>query len=111
LYAKATPFVATLADQGKLSYPLFGLSLTRNSTGTLTLGAIDSSVVKNVSNIGWNEVVPFAPLESNGNTSSYLQWAIRISSFAVRDDTISKSQILNIWTGQWHSSYAYTYIS
>lgn len=34
----ATPFFSTLAEQGVLDYPVFGLSLTRNATGTLTLG-------------------------------------------------------------------------
>ena len=53
----ATPFVSTLGAQGDLSYPLFGLSLTQNTTGSLAIGAIDSSVVKNVSKIVWNEVV------------------------------------------------------
>lgn len=84
LYVVATPFFATLAEQGRLDYPLFGVSLTRNSTGTLTIGAIDSSIVKNISNVEWNEVVPFSPFASESNTSSYLQWAIPLSSFAVR---------------------------
>lgn len=84
LYAVATPFFATLAGQGLLDYPLFGVSLTRNSTGTLTIGAIDSSIVKNISDVGWNEVVPFSPIASESNTSSYLQWAIRLSSFTVK---------------------------
>jgi hypothetical protein len=84
LYVVATPFFATLAEQGQLDYPLFGVSLTRNSTGTLTIGAIDSSIVKNISNVEWNEVVPFSPFTSESNTSSYLQWAIPLSSFAVR---------------------------
>lgn len=34
----ATPFLATLAQNGLLSYPLFGVSITRNSGGSLTLG-------------------------------------------------------------------------
>jgi len=79
----ATPFFATLAQQGQLSYPLFGLSLTRNASGSLTFGAVDSSVVTNRSLITWNEVVPFAPFGSESNTSSYLQWAIRLSGISV----------------------------
>ncbi|OCH95384.1 acid protease [Obba rivulosa] len=79
----ATPFFATLAQQGQLNYPLFGMSLTRNASGSLTLGAVDASVVTNRSLIEWNEVVPFAPFGSESNTSSYLQWVIRLSGISV----------------------------
>ncbi|KZP23786.1 acid protease [Athelia psychrophila] len=79
----ATPFFPTLAAQGVLDYPLFGVSLTRNESGTLNIGAIDSSVVTNASKIVWNEVVPFAPSANQGNSSSYLQWVIRLSSFTL----------------------------
>ena len=34
----ATPFFSTLAEQGILDCPIFGLSLTRNATGTFALG-------------------------------------------------------------------------
>lgn len=34
----ATPFLATLSQQGILDYPIFGLLLTLNSTGSLALG-------------------------------------------------------------------------
>jgi Eukaryotic aspartyl protease. len=34
----AAPFFVTLAQQGLLDYPLFGLSLTRNASGTLSIG-------------------------------------------------------------------------
>ncbi|KAF7986478.1 hypothetical protein HWV62_31273 [Athelia sp. TMB] len=78
-----TPFFPTLAAQGLLDYPLFGVSLTRNNTGTLSIGAIDSSVVANASKVVWNEVVPFSPFANQGNSSSYLQWVIRLSSFTV----------------------------
>ena len=37
--AAAAPFFANLAQRGLVEYPLFGLSLTRNSSGSLTLGA------------------------------------------------------------------------
>lgn len=30
--------MSRLAQQGLLDYPMFGLSLTRNTTGTLSLG-------------------------------------------------------------------------
>ncbi|KAF8920307.1 aspartic peptidase domain-containing protein [Mucidula mucida] len=79
----STPFFVQLAQQGHLDYPLFGLSLTRNSSGTLTLGAIDASVVTNVSAIGWHPVVEFAPIGNDNNSSSYLQWATPFTSFAV----------------------------
>ncbi len=78
---------------------MFGLSLTRNDTGSLSigepfrhlirniynpsLGAIDSSVVTNVTNVGWHEVVEFAPIGTENNVSSYLQWAIPLDGFAV----------------------------
>lgn len=39
-----TPFFATLAQQGQLDYPLFGISLERNATpGSLSLGEVRSS--------------------------------------------------------------------
>jgi len=79
----STPFFPSLAEHGLLDYPLFGLSLTRNASGTLTLGAIDSLVVTNVSSISWHKVVEFAPIGSESNTSSYLQWAIPIAGFGV----------------------------
>ena len=34
----ATPFFANLSESGGLDYPLFGLSLTRDASGTLTFG-------------------------------------------------------------------------
>ncbi|KAI0086145.1 aspartic peptidase domain-containing protein [Irpex rosettiformis] len=84
-----TPFFATMAQQGQLAYPLFGLSLTLNSSGSLTLGAVDGSVVTNLSLIQWTEVVPFAPfLGSADNTSSYLQWSIPLSGIQVNGTTL-----------------------
>ena len=81
----AAPFFSTLAQQGQLDYPVFGVALTREEPwGTLALGAIDSPYVKNASLIGWNEVVPFEPfLAVGGNQSSYLQWAIPLSNISV----------------------------
>ncbi|KAI0747287.1 acid protease [Irpex lacteus] len=85
-----TPFFATMAQRGQLAYPLFGLSLTLNSSGSLTLGAVDGSVVTNLSLIQWNEVVPFAPLlGSAGNTSSYLQWTIPLSGIQVNGTALA----------------------
>ncbi|KAJ7494699.1 hypothetical protein B0H11DRAFT_914217 [Mycena galericulata] len=93
---EATPFFPSLAQQGVLDYPLFGLSLTNNASGSLSLGmpfnltlpillndfigAIDTNIVTNVSNIGWNTVVEFSPVASESNTSSYLYWATVFSS-------------------------------
>ncbi|EMD34064.1 hypothetical protein CERSUDRAFT_117574 [Gelatoporia subvermispora B] len=85
----ATPFFATLAQQGQLNYPIFGLSLTRNASGSLTLGAVDASVVTNRSLIEWNEVVPFAPFGSESNTSSYLQWTIQLSGISVNGSDLT----------------------
>ncbi|KAF8071741.1 aspartic peptidase A1 [Lyophyllum atratum] len=79
----STPFLVSLAQQGLLEYPLFGLSLTRNASGTLTIGAVDASVVKNASLISWNHVVDFAPFGAESNVSSYLQWTIPMSGFSV----------------------------
>lgn len=82
--ANAPPFFATLAQRGQLEYPLFGVSLTRNSSGSLTLGAVDGSVVTNITLINWNEVVPFAPFTgSASNTSTYLQWVIPLGGILV----------------------------
>ncbi|EGN99165.1 hypothetical protein SERLA73DRAFT_54203, partial [Serpula lacrymans var. lacrymans S7.3] len=86
--SNATPFLSTLAEHGILDYPVFGLSLTRNSSGTLAVGAIDASIVQNVSNIFWSEVVPFGPL-GNETTSGYFYWAIQLKSFAVNGSTFT----------------------
>lgn len=34
----ATPFFATMAQRGQLDYPLFGLDLGQNSSGSLAFG-------------------------------------------------------------------------
>jgi len=85
----STPFFPSLARQGILDYPLFGLSLTNNASGSLSLGAIDTTVVTNVSKIGWNQVVEFSPIASESNTSSYLYWATPLSAFAVNGTRLS----------------------
>ncbi|THH14213.1 hypothetical protein EW146_g6091 [Bondarzewia mesenterica] len=91
LASNAAPFFTQLAQQGKLDYPLIGVSLPRNTstTGSLALGAVDSSVVTNVTNIVWNQVVPFRPFGSESNTSSYLQWAIHLSNISVGTSIIT----------------------
>ncbi|CAE6460216.1 unnamed protein product [Rhizoctonia solani] len=78
----AVPPIARLAQQGLLTYPMFGLSLRKDDTGTLSLGAIDADVVKNQSLISWHNVAPF-PTLPNDNSSIYLQWAIHLSGVAV----------------------------
>lgn len=46
-------------------------------------GAIDSSVVTNISHVGWNKVAQFPPFGAENNVSSYLQWAIPLAAVAV----------------------------
>jgi hypothetical protein len=90
-----------LAQQGQLEYPFFGVSLDRNtSSGYLAIGevcctpdrlppdlvrvgAVDLTIVNNVSLIEWMEVVPFRPIGVQSNVSGYLQWAITISNITV----------------------------
>lgn len=51
-------------------------------------GAVDGSVVTNITAIVWNEVMSFAPFGSESNSSSYLQWAIPLGGISVsRADT------------------------
>ncbi|KAF8825111.1 hypothetical protein HHX47_DHR7000723 [Lentinula edodes] len=95
----STPFFPSLAQQGLLQYPLFGLSLTRNSTGTLSLGAIDSSVVTNLSNVEWNPVVEFSPFGNESNSSSYYQWAIPLTSLSVNGTSVALSPSYPTVTG------------
>jgi hypothetical protein len=90
LSVNATPFFSTLGKQGQLDYPFFGVSLKRNSSaGSLSLGALDSSVVNNVSLIEWIEVASFEPIGTESNVSSYLQWAISISTITVGAQTFT----------------------
>ncbi|KAI0313749.1 acid protease, partial [Amylostereum chailletii] len=84
LAANSTPPFATLAKRGLLDYPLFGVALTRAEPwGSLALGAVDSTYLKNASLIDWNEVVPFEPFAHENNRSSYLQWAIPMSGISI----------------------------
>ncbi|KAI5122287.1 hypothetical protein M0805_002367 [Coniferiporia weirii] len=85
IVTNSTPYINGLAQQGLLDYPMFGLSLTRDDDGTLTLGAIDSNVVKNLSSIEWHKVMPFSPFGLESNASSYLQWTVRIPGFGIND--------------------------
>ena len=101
------PFFTNLAAGGWLEYPLFAFSLTMNSSGTLTLGAIDASVVKNPALISWNQVVQFPPFAAESNQSSYLEWAIPISGFSVNHfPQFSILLILRWKIGQQHFVYA-----
>ncbi|CAE6417845.1 unnamed protein product [Rhizoctonia solani] len=94
----AVPPVARLAQQGLLSYPIFGLSLRKNDTGTLSLGAIDADVVKNQSLISWHDVAPF-PTLPNDNSSIYLQWAIHLSSVAINGVNVTLNSTYPAITG------------
>ncbi|KAF7374899.1 Aspartic protease [Mycena sanguinolenta] len=85
----STPFFPALAQQGILDYPLFGLSLTHDGNGSLSFGAVDSTVVKNVSKIGWNQVVEFSPVGAESNASSYLHWVTPLAAFSVNGTKIS----------------------
>lgn len=76
----ATTLFSGLVQQG-LPYPMFGLSLTREG-GSLSLGAIDASIVTTPRNLSWNNVAEFSPFGSESNTSSYLHWAIPLTSFS-----------------------------
>ncbi|KAF7327710.1 hypothetical protein MKEN_00350500 [Mycena kentingensis (nom. inval.)] len=83
------PFFVSLAQKGLLDYPLFALNLAGGESGSLTLGAIDADVVKDVSQIAWNPVVEFSPFGTESNSSSYLQWALPMDRFAVDTSTIT----------------------
>ncbi|THH22134.1 hypothetical protein EUX98_g8242 [Antrodiella citrinella] len=87
----ATPVFSTMSQRGQLDYPLFGLSLTRNQSGSLTFGAVDGSVVKNTSLVEWSEVVPFSPFAAESNASSYLQWVIPLTGLSVNGSSIPPS--------------------
>ncbi|EIN09682.1 acid protease [Punctularia strigosozonata HHB-11173 SS5] len=85
----ATPFMASLAQQGMLNYPIFSLSLTYNSSGSIAFGAVDSEIVTNASEVVWNEVAAFAPFGTERNTSGYLEWAIPLQGIAVNGTGIT----------------------
>ncbi|CDO73707.1 hypothetical protein BN946_scf185015.g35 [Trametes cinnabarina] len=86
LVVNATSFMATMAQNGLLDYPLFGLSLTRDSSGTLAF------------------VVPFAPFGAQSNVSSYLQWAVvleGISPTYAAQTFNSSLALIDAGVGQW----------
>jgi hypothetical protein len=66
-------------------------SLNASSSDLARVGAVDPTVVANVSLIEWHEVIPFEPFGSESNVSSYLQWAIPISTITVRSIASSLS--------------------
>jgi len=68
---------------------MFGVSLSRNMSGSLSLGAIDTSVVQNISMIEWHPVMPFSPFGFESNTSRYLQWAIPITGLGVNGTSVT----------------------
>jgi hypothetical protein len=57
--------------------------LTDNHLISCIIGAVDSTIVKNVSLIEWIEVVPFEPIGTQDNVTSYLEWAVPISTITV----------------------------
>lgn len=65
-----------------------------NSSGTLSLGAIDASIVKDPALISWNQVAQFPPFGTENNESSYLQWAIPINGFFVHSSLPSSLLML-----------------
>lgn len=88
-----------------LPYPIVGLSLTHSTNGTLSLGAllsywqcilvsiftfhlgaIDSSVVQNISLMSWHVVEPFEPFpgQNASTTPLYLDWVIPLDDLIVR---------------------------
>ncbi|KAF9468109.1 aspartic peptidase A1 [Collybia nuda] len=86
----STPFFLALAQQGLLDYPLFGFSLTRNATGTLSIGDFLLTFLPcNASHISWNNVAEFSPFSTESNSSSYLQWVIPIQDLSVNGTQIT----------------------
>lgn len=85
----SSPLFSQLAQQGKLEYPLFGLSLNRFDNGSLTLGAVDASVVHDVNQIAWHPVVEFSPFGTESEQASYLQWATPLAGFGTNGTTLA----------------------
>ncbi|KDQ14862.1 hypothetical protein BOTBODRAFT_55061 [Botryobasidium botryosum FD-172 SS1] len=86
--SNAPPIISSLVQSGQLAYPLFGLSVAPQGTSTLSLGAIDSSVIPNVTSIEWLPVVPFSPAVNGTSTSAYLQWAVQLASMSLNGTAI-----------------------
>ncbi|KAF5341657.1 hypothetical protein D9611_001875 [Ephemerocybe angulata] len=85
----STPFFTTLAYKGLLDYPLFALSLTKNLTGSLTIGKF--SPFTTFRQISWNRVATFPPFVNavNETTATYLQWAIPLPSFSINGTSLT----------------------
>ena len=71
-------------------------SLNTSPPDLACVGAVDSTIVTNVSLIEWHEVVPFEPVGSGNNVSSYLEWAIPISTITVRFASFSSQPMLTL---------------
>jgi hypothetical protein len=77
-------------------------------------GAVDSTIVSNVSLIEWIEVAPFEPVGIESNVSSYLEWAIPISTITVSTLTGSSLRLLMLilrFLGRESGLYVRTHIS
>jgi hypothetical protein len=70
-------------SSGSLSIGEVCCTSNRLSSDLVRVGALDSTIVNNVSLIEWIEVVPFQPFGAQSNVSSYLQWATPISNITV----------------------------
>ncbi|KAH7106625.1 aspartic peptidase domain-containing protein [Auriculariales sp. MPI-PUGE-AT-0066] len=86
----ATTILERLAREGQLAYPMFGISLT-GAGGSLSLGAIDASVVPDAALIEWHDVVPFPPVGQDTRSSFYLHWAVELDSIQVNGSAIDIS--------------------
>jgi hypothetical protein len=84
----ATSYLSNLVQDGELTYPIFGVSLTNDDQGTISFGAIDASVVSDIRNVTWNEVVQFPPFGHESNASSYLHWAVILDKISVNNNSI-----------------------
>lgn len=66
------PFLSNLLTNNNVSYPLFSLALNKTG-GKLTLGALDSNILPNSSEVGqveWSDVIPFPSGSTYNNTNS-----------------------------------------
>ncbi|KAL7410223.1 aspartic peptidase domain-containing protein [Mrakia frigida] len=89
----ASPLLNNLASNGTLAYPLFGIHLDRNTTlgGSLSIGAIDSSIIPNQSMLQWHPVVEFPPFNNAppaNFTSPYLQWSLVLTNVTMNGTAI-----------------------
>lgn len=90
--AKSSPLVTSILQESNLSYPIFGLSLSRR-TGRITFGAVDPEVLPTVQDreqVEWHDVVPFpsgntalpsnSTINADGETlDAYLAWTLGLS--------------------------------